>query len=79
MKAGDTVSQMCITSSCASGGTPASALDLSFQRPNPDATIIASTSAGTVHAVYADITISGNDGSTRDVIIRGTGEISVSN
>ena len=79
MKAGDTVSQMCVISSCASGGKPASALDVSFQRPNPDATITASTSGGTVSTVYADITISGSDGSTRDVIIQGTGEISVSN
>lgn len=79
MKAGDTVSQMCIISACAGGGTSVLALDVSFRRPNPDATIIGTVSGVNATSTYADITISGSDGSTRDVIIRGTGEISVSN
>jgi prepilin-type N-terminal cleavage/methylation domain-containing protein len=79
MKAGDTVSRICIISACAGGGTSVLALDVSFQRPNPDATIIGTVSGVNATSTYADITISGSDGSTRDVIIRGTGEISVSN
>ena len=79
MKAGDSVSTICINSPCPSG-TSEHFLDVSFQRPNPDATITSVSIAGaTTTSSYADITIMGSDGSTRDIVIQGTGEISVTN
>lgn len=83
MKAGDSVSGICViagngTQPCSSSPVPS--LDVSFQRPNPDAILSASVSGGAVSTYsYADITITGSDGETRDIVIEGTGEISVIN
>lgn len=79
MKAGDSISNICVVSACPTG-SQVPFLDVSFQRPNPDAIINASVSGGaTTTYPYADITILGSDSETRNVIIEGTGEISVTN
>jgi type II secretory pathway pseudopilin PulG len=77
MKAGDTVSSICVQ--VAGSCTSVSFLDVSFRRPNPDAILSAYLSGATSTYPYADVRISGSDGSTRDIVIQGTGEISVSN
>ncbi len=81
MKAGDTISGICTQSEnpCLAAHM-ATSLDVAFLRPNPDAIITAYSAAnGTTTPAYAQVTIQANDGSTRIVAVRSTGEISVSN
>ena len=81
MKTGDVISEICIQpeSPCLSTDSVTS-LDIAFQRPNPDALMTAySASVGTTSPSFAQVTIVANDGSTRYVAVRSTGEISVSN
>jgi prepilin-type N-terminal cleavage/methylation domain-containing protein len=80
---GAVVSAICVSNSdgndCLSSGVPvgnANQLDITFQRPNPDAVICANGSCGTKYP-FAAIFIKGTDGSTREVIVRDTGQISV--
>jgi prepilin-type N-terminal cleavage/methylation domain-containing protein len=65
----------CPTSSIYSNDTQ---LDITFKRPNPNA-VICSTNGGTVTCgrSYAAIFIKGTDGSTRQVIVRSTGQVSI--
>jgi prepilin-type N-terminal cleavage/methylation domain-containing protein len=51
-------------------------LDVSFTRPNPEAKICANGSATSCYS-YAEVTIVGTDGSTRTIVIRENGQVSV--
>jgi prepilin-type N-terminal cleavage/methylation domain-containing protein len=80
---GAIVSGICVTTDCTAPDGNLR-LDITFKRPNPDA-IICSTAKcenSTTHVPYppypfAGIFIKGTDGSTREVTIRNTGQISV--
>lgn len=78
---GATIYNLCIgtdATSCHQAGNTVSRLDVSFQRPNPEAVICASNGGTpTCGYAYAEATIQGADGSTRTVVIRQNGQISV--
>lgn len=82
---GAIVSGFCLVDGCTTpdtlNTTPTTRLDITFKRPNPDAVICANdvqnTLANPCPYTYAAIFIKGTDGSTRQVIVRGTGQISV--
>lgn len=78
---GAKIYNLCIgadATSCHQSGNTVSRLDVSFQRPNPEAVMCASNGgAPTCGYTYAEATIQGSDGSTRTVVIRQNGQISV--
>lgn len=62
---------------CRASGT-VTKLNVSYQRPNPDAVICGSSGgAATCSMAYAEITIQGTDGSRRTIVMRQNGQISV--
>ncbi len=81
---GAAISSLCAgadASSCHSTGMMQQ-LDITFQRPNPDARICGVPSSGGSFSCgapyqYAEITVMATDGSTRLVTVRGNGQISV--
>lgn len=81
---GAIVSGFCLNSNgCGSNGIDSNItrLDITFKRPNPDAIICANNVPNTLNNpcsyTYAAIFIKGTDGSTRQVIVRNTGQVSV--
>ncbi len=78
---GAIISAMCVSdgSDCNTGTLKASpnVVDITFKRPNPDAVICINGIGTPCPYAYAQITIKGTDGSTRQVIIRNTGQVSV--
>lgn len=75
---GAIVSGFCFSDGCSSPDSGVyTRLDITFKRPNPDAVINAYNSSGWTPKPYAAILIKGTDGSLRQVIVRGTGQVSV--
>ncbi len=74
---GATVSALCAGAD-ASACSSVSRLDVSFRRPNPSAVICASNGgAAQCNYAYAQATIRGTDNSTRVIVMRQNGQISV--
>ncbi|MCX6715956.1 MAG: prepilin-type N-terminal cleavage/methylation domain-containing protein [Candidatus Taylorbacteria bacterium] len=75
------LSGLCVgadTTACYNGGS-VTRINVSYQRPNPEAKICATKNGGSVvcNYAYAEATISGSDGSTRTIVMRQNGQISV--
>jgi prepilin-type N-terminal cleavage/methylation domain-containing protein len=71
---GATIYALCVgTSSC----TAVSQLDITFLRPNPDATICANGSASSCSWTYGQITLKASDGSLRTIGVYQNGQIVV--
>lgn len=76
IKKGNYISEICImyATSC----PKVSVLDITYLRPKPEATIRWYAPGGQIGGTYnAKITIAAPDGSTRDIIVRRTGQISI--
>jgi prepilin-type N-terminal cleavage/methylation domain-containing protein len=77
MNPGNGIQSICTgSSSYTCLATPATSLDISFKRPNPDA-IITMNGSATQYA-YAKITLTAG-GYTKSVVVQSTGEIAVTN
>jgi len=78
---GAKISSLCIgadATACHQSSNSVSRLDVSFQRPNPEAVICASNGgAPTCNYAYSVAMIQGTDGSTRTIVVRQNGQISV--
>jgi len=79
---GAVISSICVSNANGNdcpNSTNVTRLDITFKRPNPDAAICINGIPCTASNgyPYAKITIKGTDGSTRQVIVRGTGQVSV--
>jgi|TARA_Y100000310_G_scaffold345866_1_gene471951 prepilin-type N-terminal cleavage/methylation domain-containing protein len=75
---GNTISQFCATLAAGTekcSGSDITALDITFERPNPDAVIKSNIGADTYAS--AKITVRSPQGSTRSITVRSTGQISV--
>lgn len=59
--------------------SPMYSLDITFRRPNPDAIIMGTPTVGgtPVQYSYAEFTLVSNNGATRKIAVRSTGQISV--
>lgn len=78
---GAKVTTMCVGAdevACQVPGNTVQRLDVSYQRPNPEAVICSSNGGAPVCGLrYAEVTIQGVDGSTRAVSIHQNGQVSV--
>jgi len=78
---GAVISGFCFTDGCSASDIDPNntRLDITFKRPNPDAVInvLNKNSSWSSNNSYAAIFIKGTDGSTRQVIVRNTGQVSV--
>lgn len=86
IKRGATIYQICfITGSGGTNCTTVKRVDITFIRPNPDAVICLSASkdpnpcVSATHSDYVKIIVRAPDATTRSVVIRKTGQISVEN
>lgn len=78
MRNGVIVSKMCTTETDCSGSVASASLDVTFKRPNPDAIIIADSNSLSKKS-YVQITIRATDGTTKNIVVRGTGQIAITN
>ncbi len=74
---GAVISGICVGSGSSCSFSGLSALDVTFVRPNPEAVICANGSGTSCSYTYAEVTLTGSDGSTRTIIIRQNGQIAV--
>ncbi len=78
---GAVISSMCVGSdvaTCHGVGNTVTRMSISYQRPNPEAVICASSGGPTTCThTYAEVTIRGTDGSLRTVVVRQNGQVSV--
>ncbi len=78
---GAMISSLCVGANltdCHQTNNAVSRLNVSFQRPNPEAIICGSNGGSpTCDYAYAEATIQGTDGSPRTIVVRQNGQISV--
>ncbi len=74
---GAVISGFCFTDSCTAPLVGATRLDVVFKRPNPDAVMNRYRGSWASAGNYAGIIITGTDKSTRTIIVRSTGQVSV--
>ena len=81
LNGGATVTYLCAgtdATNCHTSGQTMSRLFISFVRPNPEAVICGVTGGvSTCNYAYAEVRLSGVDASTRSVVIRQNGQISI--
>ena len=77
IKRGSIVSKVCVGNSPSTCEVVSQTLNITFQRPNPDA-IITSGSNGVLYP-YAEIWLQATDGSVKKVVVRSTGQITITN
>ncbi len=76
LKRGSIISNICVGSNAGSC-VAKDDVNIMFIRPNPDAVIRVTSDITATYYHYAVITLQANDGSTKQVIVQGSGQISV--
>lgn len=78
IKRGAKIFDFCISDLCSISPGNIDKVDISFLRPNPDARIcVIAGGVETCNQAYLKIIVQATDGSTRNVVIRRTGQVSV--
>jgi prepilin-type N-terminal cleavage/methylation domain-containing protein len=72
IKKGGYIDKLCVDSTC---GSTVGTLDVMYKRPNPNAII----KSGSIPYTYAEIQLKTPDGSSKKVVVRQSGQISIEN
>ena len=79
IKNGSKISNICVGSTDSDCSNVVSPVDITFKRPDPSAIIKVSVGGTITKYSFAKITLTASDGSIKNVTIRSTGQIAVTN